>query len=143
MIREYSKYKVSIKDVKFIAGDGRTFPRTAIISFLNKKGEELRQDLFGILETARIHELIAAGSDLNLDNCYIPDFSLPSYRRHAGIEKKEPVRLVNFSARNAFFESKEATDFSYASFGDGEISFEGSQFGKGKVLFTGSSFGKG
>lgn len=143
MTREYSNYKVSLKDVKFIADDGRTFPRTAIISFLNKKGEELRQNLFGVVETSRLNEMIAARTDLNLDNCYIPDFSLPSYRRHAGIEKKEPVQLVNFSARNAFFESKEGTDFSYASFSDGETSFEGSHFGKGKVLFTGSAFGKG
>ncbi len=143
MTREYSNYQVSVKDVKFIADDGRIFPRTAIIRFLNKKGEELVQNLFGVIEPGRIHEIIAAGSDLNLDNCYIPDFSLASYRRHAGMEKKDPVPLKNFSARNAFFESREATDFSHASFSDGEISFEGSHFGKGKVLFTGSVFSKG
>jgi hypothetical protein len=48
-----------------------------------------------------------------------------------------------FSARNAFFEAKVCNDFSYVSFADGDISFNGTHFAKGKVIFTGSIFGKG
>ncbi|HLN55559.1 MAG TPA: potassium channel family protein [Bacteroidales bacterium] len=143
MTREYSNYKVAVKDVKFIADDGRTFPRTAIISYLNKKGEELRENHFGVPDGRLLQEMISSGSDLNLDNCYIQEFSLSSFRRYSKMEKKQPVALRNFSARNAFFEAREAVDFSHAAFSDGEVSFEGSHFGKGKVLFTGSSFGKG
>lgn len=143
MTREYSNYRVSVKDVRFIADDGRTFPRTAIISYLNKKGEELRENHFGVPDIRSLHEMISSGSDLNLDNCYIQDFSLSAFRRFSGMEKKQPVMLKNFSARNAFFESKDTIDFSYAAFPDGDVSFDGSHFGRGRVHFTGSSFGKG
>ncbi|HEX2969840.1 MAG TPA: potassium channel family protein [Bacteroidales bacterium] len=143
MTREYSNYQVSVKNVKFIADDGRTFPRTAIISYLNEKGEEVRQNLYGAIEPGRIFEMISAGKDLNLDNCYILDFSLSFYRKRAGIDKKQPVEIKGFSAKEAFFEAKDATDFSHAFFPDGNVSFEGSHFGKGRVVFTGSVFGKG
>ena len=87
--------------------------------------------------------MIKEGKDLNLDNFYIQEFSLSSYRRINGIEKKELVPIKGFSARNAFFEAKVCTDFTYSSFSDGEVSFDGSHFAKGKVLFNGSVFGKG
>src|SRR5512133_2288427 len=143
MTREYSDYRVDVKNVKFIADDGRSFPRTAIITFLNKKREEIGQHLYAAPDASVINEMISSGSDLNLNNCYIPDFSLSSYRRHAGLEKKHPVALKNFSAREAFFESKDANDFSFSRFSEGDISFEGTIFAKGKVFFNGSDFGKG
>ncbi|HLP72883.1 MAG TPA: potassium channel family protein [Bacteroidales bacterium] len=143
MTREYSDYRVDVKNVKFIADDGRTFPRTAIITFHNKKHEEIAQHHFGAIDSSFITEIISSGAELNLDDCYVPDFSLSSYRRHAGLEKKLPVMLMKFSARNAFFESREATDFSFSKFSDDDISFDGTIFAKGKVLFNGSDFGKG
>ncbi|HEX2921691.1 MAG TPA: potassium channel family protein [Bacteroidales bacterium] len=143
MIREYTNYQVAVKNVKFIADDGRTFPRTAIITYFNNKGEEVRQNLFGAPEIKSLYEQINSGRDLNLDNCYLADFSLSSYRRHFGLDKKQHVQLKNFSAKESFFESKDGTDFSYASFSDCNISFERSHFAKGKAIFTGCIFENG
>ena len=143
MITVYSDYSIEIKNVKFISEDGRTCPRTAIISLFNEKGEEIGNELFGAVDLNQVYDSIKAGDDIILDNCYISEFSLASYRRHNNLDKKELVFFKGFSARNAFFESKIVTDFSYSNFPDGDVSFEGSHFAKGKVLFTGSVFGKG
>jgi hypothetical protein len=143
MVTGYSSYVVEIKNVKFIADDGRTTSRTAIITFYNERGDEIGTELFGAADMNMISGLIQEGRDLILDNFYIPEFSLSGYRRYKDLDKKEHVQLKGFSARNAFFEAKICTDFAYSSFPDGEISFEGSHFAKGKVLFTGSSFGNG
>lgn len=143
MITGYANYKIEVKNVKFIADDGRTCPRTAIVTFNNDNGEEIGSELFGAIDTGLLYNLIKEGKEINLDNYYISEFSISSYRRYNGIEKKVLVPIKGFSAKNAFFEAKISTDFSFASFSDGEVSFEGSHFAKGKVLFTGSVFGKG
>jgi len=143
MITGYTNYNIEIKSVKFIADDGRTCSRTAIITFFDEKGEEIGSELFGVAEMNQLYDMIKEGNNLILDNYYISEFSLSSFRRRNGIEKKEHVPIKGFSAKNAFFEAKISTDFAYASFSDGGVSFDGSHFAKGKVLFNGSTFGKG
>ena len=143
MVTTYSNYAVEIKNVKFISDDGRMCPRTAIVTLLNERGEEIGNELFGAVDLKQVYDDIKAGKDINIDNFYIPEFSLASYRRHNNLDKKDPVHFRGFSARNAFFEAKTITDFTYSSFADGDVSFEGSHFAKGRVSFTGSVFGKG
>ena len=143
MVTSYSNYHVEIRNVKFIADYGRTCPRTAIVSFHNEEGEEVDSELFGAIDINQIYTIIKEGKDLVLDNFYIHAFSISSYKRINGIDKKELVPIKGFSAKNAFFEAKGYTDFSYSSFSQPEVSFDGSHFAKGKVLFTGSVFGNG
>jgi hypothetical protein len=143
MLTAYSDYKVEIKNVKFIADDGRTCPRTAIVLFYDEKGNEIATELFGACDISQLYDLIKEGKAIDLDNMYVADFSLSSYRRHNNLDKKELVKFVKFSAKNAFFESKICTDFTFSSFADGEVNFDGTHFARGKVLFNGSVFGKG
>jgi hypothetical protein len=143
MIRSYSNYRVEVNNDEFIADDGRTCPHSAIITFYNKKGEEIGSEIFGAIDVNKVYDKIRDGLDINLDNLYVKEFSLSDYRRKNGIEKKQPVKIKGFSAREAFFESDVSTDFAYSSFSDGEVSFDGSHFAKGKVLFNRSVFGKG
>jgi hypothetical protein len=143
MTTEYNNYKVEIKNVKFIADDGRMCPKTAIVTFFNQEGKEIASELFGAVEINFIYDLMKEGADINVDNFYVSEFSMASFRRHNNIEKKTIVPIKGFSARNAFFEAKVCNDFSYASFADGEVSFDGTHFAKGRVMFTGSVFGKG
>jgi hypothetical protein len=143
MITGYSSYHVEFRNVKFIADDGRTCPRTAMVTFLNEKGEEVDSELFGAIDINQIYAIIKEEKDLILDNFYIHALSISSYRRINGIEKKELVLIKGFSAKNAFFEAKGCTDLTYCSFSQSEVSFDGSHFAKGKVLFNGSIFGKG
>jgi hypothetical protein len=143
MVTGYLNYRLEIKNVKFIADDGRTCPRTAIVTLLDDRGEEIGTELFGAVDINLVYDQIREGKDINLDNFYIQEFSLSSYRRHNDLDKKDLVQIKGFSARNAFFEARGSTDFAYASFSDGEVSFDGSHFARGKVLFNGSVFGKG
>jgi len=143
MTTGYSNYKVEIKNVKFIADDGRTCPRTAIVTLYGHDGEEIGSELFGAIDMSEVYKMIKEGKDLNFDNFYLNEFSLATYRRHNSLEKKEFVPLKKFSAKNAFFEARHNTDLSHATFSDDEVSFDGSHFAKGKVVFSGSDFGKG
>ena len=143
MVTGYSGYKTEIKDVKFIANDGRTCKQTAIVTFLGRDGEEIGSELFGVIETSEIYKMIKGDEDLILDNFLISEFSLSDYRRHNGLDKKDFVQLKKFSAQNAFFEARLNTDFTFASFPDDDVNFDGAHFAKGKVLFNGSDFGKG
>ena len=143
MVTGYKNYRVEIKNVKFIADDGRTCPQTAVVTFYDGEAAEIGNELLGAVDTKQIYDFIKEKRDLILDNFYIKDFSLSSFRSYNNLEKKERVLLKGFSAKNAFFEANECTDFTYSSFSDGEVSFEGSHFAKGKVLFRGSVFGKG
>jgi hypothetical protein len=139
----YKDYQVDIKNVKFIADDGRTCPHTAIVTFYDDEGKVMDNELFGAIETSVIYDMIKEGKDIILDNFFVSDLSLSDFRRHNNYEKKAIVSIKGFSAKNAFFESKICNDFSHASFADGEVSFDGSHFGKGKVSFAGCQFGKG
>ena len=143
MLTNYDHYKVEVKNVKYFADNGRIYPRTAIISFFDSAGKEIGNELLGVIEKQDIFKMIEEGRDLVLDNLYINDFSLLAYRRIHNLDKKSHVRINNLSAKNSFFEAAVATDFSYALFNEGDISFEGSHFARGKVLFTGCNFGKG
>jgi hypothetical protein len=143
MITGYSNYHVEVRNVKFIADDGRTCPRTAMVTFHNDEGEEVNSELFGAVDVNQLYAMIREGKDLILDNFYIHEFSLSSYRRIYGIEKKELIPIKGFSAKNAFFESKKGTDFTFSSFSAGEVNFDGSHFAKGKVLFNSSVFSEG
>jgi len=143
MVTTYSNYSVEIKNVKFISDDGRTCPRTAIVTLFNDRGEEIGNELFGAVDMQIVYDMIKESKNINLDNFFISEFSLASYRRHNNLEKKDPVLIKGFSAKNAFFEARTSTDFSHSVFSDGDVSFEGSHFAKGRVIFTGSVFGKG
>jgi len=139
----YSSFRVEIKKIKYVSDKGPQYPRTAIISFLDQNNEEISTELLGYLETADIYAAIDKGEDIILDHCFIEDFSLAVYRQQRDIGRKEYVHLKNFSAQNALFSSHIATDFSYADFGDYDVSFEGSHFGRGRVLFNNMKSGKG
>jgi hypothetical protein len=139
----YSSYRVEIKNLKFISDDGRKFPRTAIVTFLNEKDEEIGTELLGNIDIADIYLKIEKKEPLVLDNCYIEEFSLSHYRAKLGIDRKEYVKINGFSAKMSFFDSHNATDFTYCDFGDGITSFEGAHFARGRVLFNNSIFGEG
>jgi hypothetical protein len=143
MVTGYANYQVEIKSEKYITDDGRKYQRTANVILFDDKGEEIGNELFGDVDIVSLYNMIKEGEPLILDKCYIKDFSLSTYRRLNRIDKKEPVLIKGFSAKNAFFEAHISTDFSYSSFQDGDISFDGSHFGKGKLLLNGSVFGKG
>ena len=143
MNRQYSSYKVEKKNIRFFADDGKIYPKTVIITFYDNKGVEICTELLGSFDIGHIYTMIDNGEAINLDNCFVEDFSLSVYRQSKGMGKKDNVRLNGFSAKEAFFESHRVTDFSYADFGDGDVTFEDTHFARGKVSFAGIVTGTG
>ena len=139
----YPGFKVEIKNLKFITEDGIRLPKTAIISFLDDNNNVTGVEILGHLDNESIYKKIASGEPVILDYCYIHNFSLSDYRHQNGMDKKARVALPSFSARHAFFDSKPGTDFSYAQFLDGDVSFEHAHFVNGPTTFNSAQFGKG
>ncbi len=91
--------------------------------------------------------MLAKDQDINLEECYIKDFSyrficnLPSNFEILEELQSERKILKNFAASDAFFDGN--VDFSYARFGDGTVDFSSAYFGDGNVFFSNAQFGKG
>ncbi len=140
---DYHHYKVEIKNLKFTTDGGRVLPKTAIVTLYDEDDANIGVELFGYRDTREWYEMIERGEPLVMDQCYVRDFSLSAYRDSRGMEKKEPVTILSLTARNAFFESKVVTDFSFALFEDGNVDFEHTHFAGGPVTFNSSRFGDG
>ena len=143
MILNYPYFKVEIKNVKFTTDEGVVFPKTAIVSFLLANQAISSTDLFGYIETEEIYRMIGNNEPINLDHCYIKNFSLSIYRSQHNLDKKEYIRIKQLSANHSFFDSKDGTDFSYAEFEEGSICFDNTQFANGSVSFNSVKFGLG
>lgn len=127
-------YKVKILDEAIVLENGQRFQQTAIIEKW-KNNHQLSSRKFGAPEVADIYEKIANHEEINLDTCYLKDFSLASYRKLNGLPESAPVTLQSFSADHAFFDSTYGTDFSYSSFEGKSPNFAYATFDQGKVNF--------
>ena len=144
MITHFHKYRVEIfKGLTFKTPEGKKIKNTAAITFLNENHEEIAYFELGYIPTDEIYEAIHNGEEINLNYCYIKNFSLTTYRRYFGLEKQSIVEIKKFSAHNAVFESYIATDFSFANFLNGNFDVSNSYFLRGQLTFNNSTFGEG
>ncbi|MFC2151465.1 potassium channel family protein [Bacteroidota bacterium] len=143
MIQNYFNYKVKIKDTPFTSETGKKYENTAAISFLDENKKEVAYIELGFLDCEEIYKLIDEEKPINLDHCYIENFSLSDYRENRNIEKKAFVKIHKFSAFNTFFDSRIITDFSFAEFDDEYKNFENTHFLNGAVSFQSSNFHQG
>lgn len=140
MILFDSRTEVSFIDKQFINSSGKYFPKTVLLVVYDQAGRITDTCEYGYLPTEDIYERIAIGADLNFDDCYIKNFSLTAYRRSHLLNKKAEVRLVDFSAKNAYFSSTYTIDFSHAFFKGASAVFSGCMFVNGDVSFHKSRF---
>lgn len=143
MVSEFSSYKVKIREVEFINSSGRTFTHTAAVSFLDKNRKELFYTELGYIDANKIYELINSNEIINIDECYIEEFSLSKYRSINKMGPEELVPVNSLSAKNAIFDSLNLTDFSFASFSGKPVGFQNSVFIHGGVSFASSVFEEG
>lgn len=100
--------------------------RTAQITFVSPAGVILRREDYGCWDREAVMDQLRQGGCVTLDNLYIRDFSLSDARK----TDYDRVRLVNFSARRAFFDGN--TDFSISEFVGESVSFR-------EAVFTGTT----
>lgn len=139
-MENYSCFKVEVKKIQHNTPGGQQYPRTAILSFYNDVNELVSTVEKGYPSTEDIYDKIENGEAINLDDCYIKNFSITAYRKIKIIDKKEAVVLHDFSARNAFFDSNYIIDFSKALFKGEACDFENTHFLEGKVNFDHACF---
>ena len=143
MIQNYFNYKVKVTDKPFTTKSGIKFDHTAAISFLDENKKEIAYIELGFIDKEEIYQIIDQEKPLNLDYCYIENFSLADYRESRNIEKKTYVKIHGFSAYNTFFDARVITDFSFVEFDDEYKNFENAHFLNGSVSFQSAKFSEG
>lgn len=132
-------FNIEIIKRKFDLG-GRQTNQTARITFVDNHENIQQITEYGVVDPTEIYDLIKNKEPINLDNCYINNFSLCKYKALNKINDIERVELLNFSANNAFFEADDTIDFSLSDFIGDKASFNHICFGNGNVSFLKSKF---
>ena len=127
-------YDVSISDEAITLEDGKSFKRTAVVEKW-KGATKLSSFKLGVPEKESIYASIFKGESLDLDHCYVKDFSLDDYRKMHNLPEDTIIELNSFSADHAFFDSQFGTNFSYSNFAGRVGSFAYAIFNQGKVNF--------
>lgn len=141
MIYTFSSFQVEVKNLRFTRDDGSRVPKTAILSFTIPGQLKPMVEIMGYMEASEIFTIIREGQSLRLDNCYVDHFSLAAYRSSCGLGPKEYVDIKDFSAYQAFFDSRSPIDLSYARFGGKSFSMSLSMVAAGSLSFHSSVFG--
>lgn len=139
----FDKYTVQIQDSAFETPAGRRFEKTAEISFFGKNNQLLRSQRYAYTtadEVFKIFDNREISQRVDLDYCYINNFSLRSYREKRKIPLKKHHKLPPFSASHAFFDSTNGEnfciDFSYSHFQGESLNFSHATFVQGSVSFA-------
>ncbi len=125
MQKHFTEFTVEIIDSQF-KKEQFSYPRTALIKFLDTEKKILSEKKFGYADAVFIKKYIAENNELQLDYAYIENFDI-SYLKNAVYSEK--IILANFSAKEAFFNSPD-NEINLS-----EILFEGKQINFSNTYF--------
>jgi hypothetical protein len=134
---------IEIIDKPFVRDNERPVSKTVVVTIFNNFGKVAQILNFGLLEKETVYEWLLQGEEINLDNCYIKNFSLEEFKRLHNFGERKFIKLNKFSAINTYFDCEEGTDFSFAQFDDNDIHLMNARFNNGPVNFYRSKFGNG
>ncbi len=127
-------FKVEILDEEIVLENGNSHAKTAVIEKW-KDNYLMSSRKYGAPSVEEIYDKINKKEAINLDFCYLKDFSLAEYRKSHDLGEIDVVDIVSISASNAFFESSFGTDFSYSHFIEDPPDFSYCIFNQGHVNF--------
>jgi len=105
VIFDFISYKVKIRDTEFVTPDGVKYSNTAAISFFDKNKKELSYIELGYIDSSAVYDKIKNNLSVNIDYCYIEEFSLSKYRKISNLDIEELISIKSFSAKNSIFDS--------------------------------------
>lgn len=155
MITNFYSFKVTVEPKPYHTQKGKNFSHTASISFYNDANIEIGYREYAFVETKTLFELMTNGEPLLLDDCYLEDFSFSAYRNSTETKEETLLEINDFSAKNAVFNCKNDSDFSFVKFTgtifslekalflSGESNFHKSEFNCNEVIFTQAQFKNG
>ena len=143
MISDFDHFKITKLSTPYTTTIGTHFNSTASITFFDDKNKELDSYELAFIDIESIYKRIDRGEALILDECYIENFSISKYRKSRNIAEGIVIKLIEFSAKSAFFNSTIETDFSCTQFVGNQFSIEGCRFISGGVSFHEAIFPDG
>jgi hypothetical protein len=132
-------FNVKIINKQFDTGS-RICSQTARVLFVDNQSNVQLIYEYGVFDKEEIYKMIDNKASINIDLCFVYNFSLCEYRNSRGLSDTDRVELVNFSAQKTFFEADETNNFSLAYFTGNIASFKNTYFGNGNVSFLKSKF---
>jgi len=142
MLSTFHKFKVEIVNKPFYTDNNISYPETALITFYDKHGHFMFAEDYGYMTIKDIYDKLEENECLNLDYCYVKNFSFTTFRRTLLLNKTTHVTIKNISAKHAFFHSEYDIDFSFLKINNGGIDFSESCFYSEKLLFNNSKLGQ-
>ncbi|MCB9335527.1 MAG: hypothetical protein H6586_05220 [Flavobacteriales bacterium] len=145
-------YQLEFIDEPF-KGKNREFKSTVIVRVFIENNL-VAKNYYGFITKEEVYQEIAENNYINLDQCYLKNFSAAELRKELKLLENSTVELEKFSAQNAFFDCTLEIDFSYiyfnkgvnffnTIFSHGNVSFYESKFLDGNVNFKNTQFGNG
>ncbi|PJA09158.1 MAG: hypothetical protein COX70_02320 [Flavobacteriales bacterium CG_4_10_14_0_2_um_filter_32_8] len=94
---------------------------------------------YGIVTKEEIYIHLKNNEDVNLNGCYVKDFSISEFKKGINLPASQLFDINNFEAENAFFDCSFLTDFSGINF-KGKAKFSNTIFSHGNLSFFQSRF---
>ena len=110
------------------------------VIFTDLIGRQKQTRQYGLVELDTVFDWIANGEPVNLQNKYVKDFSLVTYRTRKNLGADTQILLTNFNATDAFFDIEHEVDFSFGLFDGTQATFNNVYFGNGPVSFYHAHF---
>ena len=132
-------YTVKITDEP-IEIKGVLYTQTARVSLRDKNKNLLERKKFAVVDVQDIYQKIFLGESIDIEQCFITNFSMEDYREKYKLLEHEQVTILNFNATNSFFEADDFVDFSAVQFEGEKTSFSNVHFGTGGLSFFKSNF---
>ena len=86
------------------------------VSITDLTGLQRARRILQVLDLATVYKQIDEHETLNLEGCYIKDFSLSLYRQDRGLAETDLVELRDLNAQGAYFDIEKGVDFVHAKF---------------------------
>ena len=100
----YSRIEVKIVDKPYYAEGDIYYPSTAIVSFFDEKNRFIGAEDYGYLTTNQLYDQIDATGGINIEHCYLHNFSITTFRRTPLLHKEDILKLSFHKARRAMFQ---------------------------------------
>lgn len=132
-------YNIEFVDAPF-SNQHRKCSTSVIVSvFIENK--IVAKNTYGLLTKEELYSEIESNKSVNIDNCYIKNFSVEELKSTVlKIDNSVYLSLNDFSAQSTFFDCTLGVDFSLVNFTKG-VNFNNSIFSHGNVSFFKSTFG--
>lgn len=139
-MEKFHSYSVEIVDKAFVIGEVKRSEKTAIVQLFDFHGNRIDIRDYAYVDKKELYKAIAQKDVIDLNNCYVKNFSLTEFRSENDLAINAVVQFGEFSAINAFIDSDHSIDFSYGFFTGDSLHFINSIFSSHDLNFMHCKF---